>query len=181
MYQDHSGIITETRRRLIPNEIRRGKPFALSAAREGDTDMKSKLLVLALFAGVGSLFAQSRFSISVGGYAPGYYDGPGYYAPLPQRGYDHPYDSRYRYARPGAGYWGSYDPQREHERAEWYGLHNHQGEEQFRYGDSEALREHQSQERWELKHEQWHERHGDFDAADGPAHGSASDGYRFGY
>ncbi len=46
------------------------------------------------------------------------------------------------------------------------------------YGDSPELREHQAQERWQLRHEQWHERNGDYDAADGPAHGSARDGMR---
>src|SRR5260370_40384703 len=35
--------------------------------------MKSKIVALLLVAG-GSLFAQSRFSISVGGYPPGFYD-----------------------------------------------------------------------------------------------------------
>src|SRR6266853_3354997 len=126
--------------------------------------MKSKLFVLALIAG-GSLFAQSRFSITIG-------RGPGYYAPPPA--YAHPqgvYGPSYGYRggypdeRTGAGYWGSYDPEREHRRAEWYGLHNHQQEELYSEGDSEALREHHAQERWELRHEQWHERHGDPDAA----------------
>ena len=35
--------------------------------------MKSKIAALLLVAG-GSLFAQSRFSITVGGYSPGFYD-----------------------------------------------------------------------------------------------------------
>jgi hypothetical protein len=45
------------------------------------------------------------------------------------------------------------------------------------YGDSPELREHQAQERWELRHEQWHERNGDYSAGDGRAHGSARDGF----
>ena len=44
------------------------------------------------------------------------------------------------------------------------------------YGDSPELREHQAQERWELRHEQWHERHGDYSAGEGRAHSSARDG-----
>ena len=45
--------------------------------------MKSKLVVLMLFAGV-SAFAETRFSLSIGGYAPGYYAPPPvYYAPPP--------------------------------------------------------------------------------------------------
>jgi len=59
---------------------------------------------------------------------------------------------------------------------EWYGLHNPQEHERYMYGDSQELREHQEQERLQLRHEQWHERNGDHDAADGPAHGSARDG-----
>jgi len=47
------------------------------------------------------------------------------------------------------------------------------------YGDSEELDQHHAEERRQLRHEQWHERNGDFEAADGPAHGSARDGYRF--
>src|SRR5260370_30108659 len=143
-------------------------------SKEGDLPMKSKLFVLALIAG-GSLFAQSRFSITIG-------RGPGYYAPPPE--YDRPYGAwgGYSYGyyddRPYAGHWGSYEPEREHQRAEWYGLHRHQQEERFAEGDSDALREHQAQERWELRHEQWHERNGDPDASDGRAHQSARDGYR---
>src|SRR5260221_170730 len=44
--------------------------------------MKTKLIALMFIAG-GSLFAESRFSISIGGYAPGYYAPPPvYYAPV---------------------------------------------------------------------------------------------------
>lgn len=135
--------------------------------------MKSKLLVLMLIAG-GSAFAESRFSISIGG---GY--APGYYAPVPAYGPE---------ARPhvlhrgwsGSGYWGE-SPERRHERAEQYGLHNHQQNERFLYGDSPELWEHQAQEQWELRHEQWHERNGDYGAGEGPAHGSARDGYYGGH
>src|SRR6266849_4692277 len=136
--------------------------------------MKSKFFVLALIAG-GSLFAQSRFSITIG-------RGPGYYAPSPS--YARPYGASggygygYSDGRTGAGYWGSYDPEREHQRAEWYGLRRHQQEERFLEGDSEALREHHAQERWELRHEQWHERNGDLEYSEGRAHESARDGYR---
>jgi hypothetical protein len=84
--------------------------------------------------------------------------------------------------RGGAGYWGGdgywgESPERQHERAEWYGLHNHQEGERYMNGDSPELREHQAQEQWQLGHEQWHEQNGDFGAADGPAHGSARDGF----
>jgi hypothetical protein len=134
--------------------------------------MKSKLILLMVIAGA-SAFAQTRFSIQIGGYGPGYYAPPPvYYRPA------HPY--AYRSHGPawgGAGYWGE-DPARQHERAEWYGLHNHQEGERYMYGDSPELREHQAQERWQLRHEQWHERNGDYDATDGPAHGSARDGMR---
>jgi hypothetical protein len=129
--------------------------------------MKYKLIAFMLIAG-GSAFAQSRFSIQIGGYGPGYYaPPPAYYGPA----------RHYRSYGGGAGYWGE-DPDRQHRRAEWYGLHNHQEGERYMYGDSEELREHQAQERWQLRHEQWHERNGDYDAADGPAHGSARDGMR---
>ena len=134
--------------------------------------MKSKLILLMLIAGA-SAFAQTRFSIQIGGY------GPGYYAPPPVC-YRPAYPYGYRSYGPGwggAGYWGE-DPARQHERDEWYGLHNHQEYERYTYGDSPELREHQAQERWQLRHEQWHERNGDYDAADGPAHGSARDGWR---
>ncbi len=131
--------------------------------------MKSKLMLFMLVAG-GSAFAQTRFSIHIGGYGPGYYAPPPvYYGPArPQRSYGGP-------GWGGAGYWGE-DPDRQHRRAEWYGLHNHQEGERYMYGDSPELREHQAQERWQLRHEQWHERNGDYNAADGPAHGSARDG-----
>ena len=45
------------------------------------------------------------------------------------------------------------------------------------YGDSPELRQHQAEERRQLRHVLWHERHGDHSAGDGPAHGSARDGY----
>ena len=128
--------------------------------------MKSKLILLALLAG-GSAFAQTRFSFSIGTYPRGYYGArPNVYG--------------YGYRAPGwggPGYWGE-DPDREHRRAEWYGLRNHQEHERYLYGDSPELREHQAQERYELRHEQWHERNGDYDAGNGPAHGSARDGWR---
>lgn len=151
--------------------------------------MKYKLLALMLIAG-GSAFAESRFSISIGGYAPGYYAPPPvYYAPARPHvlhrwgGPGYSTGSAwggYGSGWSGAGYWGE-DPARQHERAEWHGLHNHQQGEQFMYGDSQELREHQAQEQWQLRHEQWHERNGDFDAADGPAHGSARDGFYYGH
>src|SRR6266566_8007512 len=104
--------------------------------------MKSKLIAVMLVAG-GSLFAESRFSISIGGYAPGYYAPPPvYYAPVRPHvlyrsyGYSNRgwggaagYSNR---GRDGAGYWGE-SPERQHERAEWYGLHNHQQGERYRY------------------------------------------------
>lgn len=140
--------------------------------------MKSKLIALMLIAG-GSAFAESRFSISIGGYAPGYYAPvPGYRAPARA----HVLHRSYGYSDrgwSGPGYWGE-SPERQHERAEQYGLYNHQQNERFMYGDSPELREHHAQEQFELRHEQWHERNGDFDAADGPAHGSARDGYFYG-
>ena len=137
--------------------------------------MKTKLFALMLLAG-GSLFAESRFSISIGGYAPGYYAPPPvYYGGGYGGGYRGGYGGYGRYWG-GAGYWGR-NPGRQHERAEWYGLHNHQEGERYIYGDSPELREHQAQEQWQLRHEQWHERHGDYDAADGPAHESARDGW----
>jgi hypothetical protein len=135
--------------------------------------MKSKLCIAFLLLAGGSAFAQTRFSIRIGGgYGPSYYAPPPvYYAPA------QPYRS-YGYAPGwgGAGYWGG-DPQRQHERAEWYGLHNHHENELMTYGDSPELREHQAQERRELRHEQWHERNGDYSAGDGRAHGSARDGF----
>jgi hypothetical protein len=135
--------------------------------------MKSKLILLMAFAGA-SAFAETHFSIHIGGYGPGYYAPPPpvYYAPV------RPWVYRsYGPGWGGAGYWGQ-DPVRQHESAEWYGLHRHQEHERYMYGDSRELREHQAQERWQLRHEQWHERNGDYDAADGPAHGSARDGWR---
>lgn len=133
--------------------------------------MKSKLLALMLMAGT-SAFAQSRFSvgIAIGG-------GSRYYAPPPVY---YPQVRPYVYSSVpewagGAGYWGE-DPDRQHRRAEWYGLRNHNQHERRLYGDSQELREHQEQERQELRREQWHERNGDYDAADGPAHGSARNG-----
>lgn len=131
--------------------------------------MKTKLFVVMLFAGA-SAFAQTRFSFSIGSYGPGYYPPPPTYY-----GQARPYAYRYAPSRGGAGYWGE-DPDRQHRRAEWYGLRNHQEHERDLYGDSWELREHQAQERQQLRHEQWHERNGDYDAADGPAHGSARDG-----
>ncbi len=138
--------------------------------------MKCKLLAFLLVLG-GSAFAQTRFSIRVGGgYGSGYYAAPApvYYgqgwAYSGYRGYAYaPYN--------GAGYWGE-DPDRQHRRAEWRGLRNHQERERYMYGDSEELREHQQRERHELRHEQWHERNGDYDFRDGRAHGSARDGWR---
>lgn len=143
--------------------------------------MNSKLLIaLTLLAG-GSAFAQTRFSIGIGlgGYGPGYYaPAPAYVAPA--RPYYRPYGYSYGYAPGysggGAGYWGE-NPERQHERAEWQGLRNHHEKERMMYGDSPELRQHQAEEQWQLRHEQWHERHGDYSAGDGPAHGSARDGY----
>jgi hypothetical protein len=135
--------------------------------------MKSKLLIAFMFLAGSAAFAQTRFSIRIGGgYGPSYYAPPPvYYAPA------QPYYRSHGYAPGwgGAGYWGE-DPERQHERAEWYGLRNHHQKELEMYGDSPELREHQAQERWELRHEQWHERHGDYSAGEGRAHGSARDG-----
>jgi len=135
--------------------------------------MKSKLLIAFTLLTGGSAFAQTRFSIRIGG---GY--GPSYYAPAPV--YSAPAQRYYRsygYAPGwgGAGYWGE-DPERQHQRAEWYGLRNHHDKELMMYGDSPELREHQAQERRELRHEQWHERNGDYSAGEGRAHDSARDG-----
>ena len=145
--------------------------------------MKTKLLALMFVAG-GSLFAETRFSISIGGYGPGYYAPPPvYYAPARPHVLYRSYGRNVRgwgaanYGGYGAGYWGE-NPVRRHARAEWHGLHNHQQGERYIYGNSQELREHQAQEQWQLRHEQWHERNGDYDAADGPAHGSARDGWR---
>ena len=132
--------------------------------------MKSKLLIAFMFLAGSAAFAQTRFSIRIGG---GY--GPSYYAPPPA--YRAPAQSYYQSNGywGGAGYWGE-NPERRHERTEWYGLRNHQEQERYMYGDSPELREHQAQERWELRHEQWHERHGDYSAGQGRAHSSARDG-----
>ena len=137
--------------------------------------MKSKLIVLTLLAGA-SAFAQTRLSFSIGTYPRGYYAAPPatYYAPARPNAYGYSYGAQ---GYGGAGYWGT-DPDREHRRAEWHGLRNHQEDERYIYGDSQELREHQAQERHELRHEQWHERNGDYDAGNGPAHGSARDGWR---
>jgi len=133
--------------------------------------MKSKLILLMLIAGA-SAFAETHFSIQIGGYGPGYYaPPPAYYSPAQPyvyRSYGHTW---------GAGYWGE-DPARQHERSEWYGLHNHQDHERYLYGDSPELREHQAQERRQLRREQWDEQNGDYNAAYGAAHGSARDGWR---
>ena len=133
--------------------------------------MKTKLIVFMLIAG-SAAFAQTRFSIRIRGRGPGYSAPPqAYYGPDSPRAYT-PRSG-------GAGYWGE-NPDRQHRREEWHGLRNHQEGERYMYGDSQELWEHQAQERRELRHEQWHERNGDFDATDGPAHGSARDGmYRY--
>ena len=131
--------------------------------------MKSKLLIAFLLVAGSSAFAQTRFSFSIGGYGPSYYAPPPvYYTPA------RPHYWSYGY-RGGAGYWGE-DPERQHERAEWFGLRNHHEKERMMYGDSPELREHQAQERYELRHEQWHERNGDYSEGDGRAHASARDG-----
>jgi hypothetical protein len=141
--------------------------------------VKTKLIALLLLAGA-SAFAETRFSIRIG-------SGPNYgYAPT-YNGYGSGYGSAYGYARPhvytyapgygGAGYWGV-DPDRAHRRQESRGLRNHHEKEFEMYGDSPELRQHQSEENHELRHEQWHERNGDIDAGNGPAHGSAYDGMR---
>jgi len=134
--------------------------------------MKSKLLIASILLAGGSAFAQTRFSIRIGGgYGPSYYAPPStYYAPAQPY-----YRNGYAPGWGGAGYWGE-NPERQHERAEWYGLRNHHEKELEMYGDSPELREHQAQERYELRHEQWHERNGDYSAGEGRAHGSARDG-----
>lgn len=143
--------------------------------------MQSKLLIVFMLLAGGSAFAQTRFSIGIGlgGYGPGYYaPAPAYVAPARPYYRSYGYSNGYApgYYGGGAGYWGE-SPERQHERAEWGGLRNHHEKERMMYGDSPELREHQAQERWELRHEQWHERHGDDSAGNGPAHGSARDGY----
>ena len=134
--------------------------------------MKSKLLTILLFAGA-SAFAQPRLSIRIGSSPPYGYGAPGaYYGDVDSARRD-----AYGYAPAygGAGYWGV-DPDRAHRRAEWRGLRNHQEQERYMYSDSHELRQHQAEERHELRHEQWHERNGDYEAGNGPAHGSAYDG-----
>ncbi len=144
--------------------------------------MKTKLFAVMLFA-AASAFAESRFSISIGTYSPGYYgQSSRYYAQVgPQVLYRSNGRSNYgRYGGygygGGAGYWGE-SPQRRHERAERNRLRNHQQAERYIYGDSSELSEHQMQEHHELRHEQRYERNGDFESGDGPAHGSARDGF----
>ena len=136
--------------------------------------MKSKLLIGFMLVASSAAFAQTRFSIQIGrGYGRGYYAPPPayHYAPAQPDYRTHEYAP----GGGGAGYWGE-DPERQHERAEWYGLRNHHEKELMMYGDSQELAEHQAQERWELRHEQWHERHGDSSGGEGRAHGSARDG-----
>ena len=142
--------------------------------------MNAKLLIPFLLLAGGSAFAQTRFSIGIGfgGYGPGYYaPAPAYVAPARPyyRSYGYAYDSAPGYYG-GAGYWGE-SPERRHERSEWQGMRNHHENERMMYGDSPELRQHQAEERWQLRHEQWHERNGDYSAGEGPAHGSARDGY----
>ncbi len=135
--------------------------------------MKFKVVLLALLVG-GSMFAQTRFSFGIG------VGNGGYYAPYygyGSRGYYRPYG--YGYSGPAYG-WG-YNPERAHRRAEREALRQHQLEERWQYGDSGELWEHQYQEHRDLKHEQWHERNGDPDAAYGPGHRSAYEGYGYGY
>ena len=133
--------------------------------------MKSKLIILLLLA-AGSTFAETRFSFSIGTYAPGYYAPPPvYYAPAPAYGYR---SNGYGYG--GAGYWGE-NPERQHRRTEWRGLRNHHEKERYMYGDSWELREHQAEEREQLRREQRQEQYGNYEAGYGPAHGSARDGY----
>jgi hypothetical protein len=133
--------------------------------------MNSKLIALILIA-AGSAFAQTRFSIGIGiGGGSRYYAPPPVYYPQVR---PHVYRSVPEWAG-GAGYWGE-DPDRQHRRAEWYGVQKHQQRERYLYGNSQELWEHQEHERRELRREQRHERNGDYDAADGPAHGSSRDG-----
>ena len=135
--------------------------------------MKSKLFLLAILA-AGSTFAQTRFSVRIGVGERGYYatdnvcDSERYYRP---------YYGRDVYGYRGRAYGWGYDPEREHERAERQALRRHQMQERWESGHSEDLREHQIQEHRDLEHEQWHERHGDGEAAYGPGHSSAYDGY----
>ncbi len=138
--------------------------------------MKTKLFAIALLAG-SSMFAQSRFSVRVGVGDQGYYN-PGYgygYGSGYDQGYDGPnYGRSYGYADRSYNGWG-YSPDQEHKHAEKRALKQHQREERWQYGSSEELRDHHRQERYDLKHEQRHERYGDPDAAYGPGHRSAYD------
>lgn len=135
--------------------------------------MKTKLFLLAILA-AGSTFAQTRFSVRIGVGERGY-NSPdnGYYS----EGNSRPYYGGDDYGYRGRGYGYGYDRERAHERAEKHALRRHQMEERWEYGSSEALREHHRQEHRDLEHEQRHERHGDGDAAYGPGHSSAEDGY----
>src|SRR5947209_874327 len=135
--------------------------------------MKTKLIAFLLLAGA-SAFAETRFSIRVGS-GPDYGYAPAYNGYGSDYGYGRPHVYTYAPRYGGAGYWGV-DPDRAHRRQEWRGLRNHHEQELEMYGDSRELRQHQAEERHELRHEQWHERNGDIDAANGPAHGSAQDG-----
>ena len=134
--------------------------------------MKTKLFLLAIMA-AGSMFAQTRFSVRIGVGNQGYYEP--YAAYGPQRSYQPSYGGSYGYRGPSDDSW-RYDAERAHKRAEWHSLKHHKMEERWQYGSSEELREHHIQERRALEHEQWHERHGDSNAAYGPGHRSAYDG-----
>src|SRR5258708_7031433 len=105
---------------LEPLKIQFGRGLALNRGERWN--MKTKLIALMLFAG-GALFAETRWSISIGGYAPGYYSSPqAYYG----QGRPHVlYRGSYGRGYGGAGYWGE-SPERQHERAERNGLRNHQ-------------------------------------------------------
>src|SRR3981189_1836119 len=83
--------------------------------------MKSKLIVAFMLIAGGSAFAQTRFSIQIGGYGPRYAAPPPmYYGPArPQIPY---WQDSYR--QDGVGYWGG-DPDRQHRRAQWYGFPHH--------------------------------------------------------
>ena len=132
--------------------------------------MKTRLLLLTILA-AGTTFAQTRFSVRIGVGERGYYAPDNAYS----QGYSRPVYGGDDYAYRGRAY--GYDPEREHERAERRALRRHQMEERWEYGNSHELREHQRDEHHNLKHEQWHERHGDGEAAYGPGHSSAEDGY----
>ncbi len=136
--------------------------------------MKTKLFLLGILA-AGSMFAQTRFSVTIGNRYPGYSDR---YKAYGGDEYERPYRGGYGY--PGRDRDWRYDRERAHEHAEKHALRSHQQEERWEYGDSEEVREHQIREHRGLQHEQWHERHGDPDAGYGPGHRSAydGDGYR---